>query len=162
MNKRTLKSIIIMGISSVVGYLVTLFLTSYVTENIGIEAYGFVSISKTFVSYGEIVTIALTSFVVRYITINYHKHDIEAAESYYVSSINASIVLCILLSVVFSILTIKIDCIIKIPQELLHSVRLLFATMFVAFVATTMSTPFSTGFYIKDRLDISGIIKIIS
>ena len=46
MNKRTLKSIIIMGISSVVGYLVTLFLTSYVTENIGIEAYGFVSISK--------------------------------------------------------------------------------------------------------------------
>lgn len=62
----------------------------------------------------------------------------------------------------FSILTIKIDCIIKIPQELLHSVRLLFATMFVAFVATTMSTPFSTGFYIKDRLDISGIIKIIS
>ena len=82
MNKRTLKSIIIMGISSVVGYLVTLFLTSYVTENIGIEAYGFVSISKTFVSYGEIVTIALTSFVVRYITINYHKHDIEAAESY--------------------------------------------------------------------------------
>ena len=102
MNKRTLKSIIIMGISSVVGYLVTLFLTSYVTENIGIEAYGFVSISKTFVSYGEIVTIALTSFVVRYITINYHKHDIEAAESYYVSSINASIVLCILLSVFFS------------------------------------------------------------
>ena len=162
MNKRTLKSIIIMGISSVVGYLVTLFLTSYVTDNIGIEAYRFVSISKTFVSYGEIVTIALTSFVVRYITINYHKHDIEAAESYYVSSINASIVLCILLSVVFSILTIKIDCIIKIPQELLHSVRLLFATMFVAFVATTMSTPFSTGFYIKDRLDISGIIKIIS
>ena len=50
MNKRTLKSIIIMGISSVVGYLVTLFLTSYVTENIGIEAYGFVSISKTFVT----------------------------------------------------------------------------------------------------------------
>ena len=40
--------------------------------------------------------LALTSFVVRYITINYHKHDIEAAESYYVSSINASIVLCIL------------------------------------------------------------------
>ena len=61
-----------MGLSSVIGYFVTMFLTSYITENIGIEAYGFVSIAKTIVDYGGIITIALTSFIVRYITIHYY------------------------------------------------------------------------------------------
>lgn len=151
-----------MGLSSVIGYLVTMFLTSYITENIGIEAYGFVSIAKTVVNYGGIVTIALTSFVVRYITIHYHKNEIKEAKSYYVSSINASLVLCLILTVVFAIIVVNIEFLIVIPECLIGTVKLLFVAVFAAFLATTLSTPFSTGFYIKNRLDLSGIIKIIS
>ena len=45
-------------------------LTPYITDTIGIEAYGFVSMAKTAVSYAQIFTIALTTFVVRYIFCN--------------------------------------------------------------------------------------------
>ena len=162
MNKKTLKAIIIMGLSSVIGYFVSMFLTSYITENIGIEGYGFVSIAKTVVNYGEIVTIALTSFVVRYITIHYYKNEIKEAQSYYVSSINASLVLCLMLTVVFAIIVANLELLIVIPDYLIATVKLLFVAVFAAFLSTTLSTPFSVGFYTKNRLDLSGIIKIIS
>ena len=162
MNKKTIKSLIIMGISSVFGYFVTLFLTSYITENIGIEAYGFVSIAKTFVDYGGIITVALTSFIVRYITISYHKNDIKEANSYYVSSINAILILCILLCLIFVGVIVNLQHIIKIPYYLLTSVKILFVMVFLTFVITTLATPFGTGFYISNRLDLSGIIKIVA
>lgn len=162
MSKSTIKSIAIMGLSSVVGYLMTICLTSYITENIGIEAYGFVSIAKTFADYGGILTIALTSFVVRYITIHYYNNEIKEAQSYYVSSINASLVLCLILTVVSAIIVANLEVLIVIPDYLIATVKLLFVAVFAAFLATTLSTPFSIGFYTKNRLDLSGIIKIIS
>lgn len=151
-----------MGLSSIIGYFVTMFLTSYITENIGIEAYGFVSIAKTVVNYGGIITIALTSFVVRYITIYYYRNEIDEAQSYYVSSINASLVLCLMLTVVFSQIVANLELLIVIPDYLITTVKLLFVTVFAAFLFNTLSTPFSVGFYTKNRLDLSGIIKIIS
>lgn len=162
MNKRTVKSIVVLGVSSVIGYLITMFLTSYITENIGIEAYGFVSIAKTLVNYSGIITVALTSFIVRYVTIHYHKNELHEANSYYVSSINASLVLCFLLTIIYSIVVLKLEYIIKIPCYLIYSVKLLFIAVLGAFVVNTISTPFSTGFYIANRLDLVGIIKIIS
>ena len=162
MNKRTIKSLIIMGLSSVFGYFITLFLTSYITENIGIEAYGYVSIAKTFVDYGGIITIALTSFIVRYITINYHKNDIKEAISYYVSSINACLIMCLFLCIIFVAVVINLQDLIKIPDYLVSSVKLLFVMVFLTFEIRTLVTPFSTGFYISNRLDLSGIIKILA
>lgn len=162
MNKKTIKSLIIMGLSSIFGYFVTLFLASYITENIGIEAYGFVSIAKTFVDYGGIITVALTSFIVRYITINYHKNDIKEANSYYVSSINACVILCIFLCLIFIGVIVNLQHLIKIPDYLVPSVKILFVMVFLTFEITTLATPFGTGFYISNRLDLSGIIKIIA
>lgn len=162
MNSRTAKSILVMGLSAVVGYIINMFLTSYITEGIGIEAYGFVSIARTFVSYGSVITIALTSFVVRYITLNFHTGKINEAKSYYVSSVNASIILSGALALVFFVIVAKLEVIINIPDELIHAVKILFLLMFGAFVSNTISTSFSIGFYIKNRLDISGLIKCAS
>lgn len=162
MNSRTVKSILVMGLASVIGYVINMFLTSYITERIGIEAYGFVSIARTFVNYGSVVTLALTSFVVRYITLNFHTGKINEAKSYYVSSINASIILSGALAIVFFIIVAKLEVVINIPNELIGPVKILFILIFGAFVSNTISTSFSIGFYIKNRLDFSGLIKCTS
>lgn len=162
MNKRTLKSMFIMATSSVIGYLISLYLTSYITENIGIEAYGFVSLSKTFANYGNIITVALTAFMVRYISVHYHRDEIRESLSYYVSSINASVILCVLLSFLFVAIVLNLEHIIRIPGDMTASVKILFFFVFFGFITTTLSTPFGIGFYIKNRLDLSGFIKILS
>ena len=67
-NKRLVKTLLISGLSAILSYLINYFLTAYITEHVGIEAYGFVSMAKTSVNYAHIITIALTNFTVRYIT----------------------------------------------------------------------------------------------
>ena len=162
MKNKAALSIAILGVASIMNYIITFFLTPYITENIGVNAYGFVSIAKTFVSYGEIVTVALTSFVVRYISVYYHKGDITEARSYYVSAIKASCYLAILMLCVFAIVIVQLHNILNIPQNLVNSVKALFAGLVFVFLMTLISTPFSVCFYIKNRLDIYGAIKIMS
>ena len=162
MNNNTIKSIFYIALSSIIGYLFTLFLTSFVSENLGIEAYGYICIGKTFANYGNIATIALTSFIVRYISYHYHRNEFKEAHSYYVSSINACLVMCVILSLLFIILIVNLDSLIIIPNSIIESVKILFIYIFIAFLVTTLSTPFSVGYYIKNRLDIIGKVKILS
>lgn len=56
-NSRLIKTICISGSSAVISYLINFFLTSFISENVGIEAYSFVSIAKTAVSYAQIITV---------------------------------------------------------------------------------------------------------
>jgi len=161
-NKRLFQTIFISGMATIISYMINFVLTPYISNHVGIEAYGFVSIAKTAVSYAQIITVALTTFIVRYITLNYHKNRLEEANSYYSSSILA----CFQLSgalLIFALLCIfKLENLLKIPENLVVSVKILFVFVFVNFVLTTMVTPLNASCYIKNRLDLNGIVKIIS
>lgn len=137
-------------------------LTPYITDNIGIEAYGFVSIAKNFVNYAQIATIAITSFVVRYISVSYHEKKMQEANEYYSTSVIACVALAGVIFISALLLITKIDLLLNVPQNLIFSVKLLFLIVFLNFVLTTATTPFTTAAYIKNRLDITGIIKIIA
>lgn len=161
-NKRLFQTIFILGISTVISYLINFLLTPYISNNVGIEAYGFVSIAKTAVSYAQIITVALTTFIVRYITLNYHKNKLEEANSYYSSSVMACFELAGAIFLFALVCIFKLENLLKIPENLIPSVKLLFVFVFINFVLTTMITPLNAGCYIKNRLDLHGIVKIIS
>ena len=57
---RIAKTIVISGLSVVISYLINFFLTPFITDNIGMGAYGFVSIANNVVTYAGIITVALT------------------------------------------------------------------------------------------------------
>lgn len=161
-NKRLIKTITISGLSAVISYLINFFLTSYISENVGIDAYGFVAIAKTAVSYAQIITVALTTFIVRYISINYHKGEIKEACSYYSSSVVACITLSGAIYLIALAIIFKLEYVLNIPAELVHNVKVLFMLVFLNFVITTLITPLNSGCFIKNRLDLSGILKIVS
>lgn len=161
-NLQLVKTILISGVGILVSYAISFLLTPYITSRLGIEAYGFVSIAKTATSYAEVVTIALTSFVVRYIAVYFHEGKIDKAESYYSTSVFACLCTSIIITLIASILSIKLDIILNVPDGLSASVKLLFIFIFISFAIRTMATPFGAATYIKNRLDLSGIAKIIS
>ena len=160
--KHIFKTIFISGVAVALNYLINLFLTSYITRSIGIEAYGFVTLSKTFVEYAGVITIALTAFIVRYISVSYHSRNMNEAKTYYSSSIAACVTLSTVILAIACVAIIKLETIIKIPQNLEKSVKILFFIVFISFFITTISSPFTTAAYIKNKLDIVGIIKIFS
>ena len=128
--KKIIKTIFISGMAVVINYLINLFLTSYITGTLGIEAYGFVTLSKTFVEYASVITIALTSFIVRYVSVSYHHDDYTEANSYYSSSIVACLTLSAIVFICACVLILKLESIINIPGNIVDSVKILFLISF--------------------------------
>ena len=159
-NKRLIRTIIVSGTSVLIGYLINFFVTPYITSNIGIDAYGFVSIAGTTVNYATVITTALTSFIVRYISISYHEENLEEANKYYSSSIAASVVLAGLIFMFAACIASKLELLLNISEELEASVKTLFIIVYINFFVTTITIPFGASAYIKNRLDIPGYAKI--
>jgi O-antigen/teichoic acid export membrane protein len=159
---RIIKTIAISGIATIISYLINFFLTPYITDTVGIEAYGFVSIAKTATSYAQIFTIALTTFVVRYITLSYHQGKTEKANAYYSSSLVAALVIAGVIYFIAAIAVFNLEHLLVIPNALIISVKALFLLIFLNFVLTVLITPLQAGAYIKNHLDYTGILRIIS
>lgn len=157
-----LKTVSISLFAMVLAYGINFVITPFITERIGIEAYGFVSLAKTAVSYAGIITVALTSFIVRYISVSCLKGNSEESQSYYSSSIAASLVLCGAIFIVALVTITQLDKLLNISDELVVPVKILFGLSFFNFILTTLATSLGSSAYIKDRLDISGIIKIFA
>jgi len=80
--KRLLMTILTSGIATILSFLISFILTPYITNKLGVEAYGFVTLAKNFTQYATIITIALNSYAARYITVSYHKNDMKKSQEY--------------------------------------------------------------------------------
>ena len=161
-NKRLIQTMLSSGLAVLIGYAINFTVTPYITENLGVDVYGFVSLANTFTSYAGIVTLALTAFVVRYISVAYHENDMKTAGEYYSSSIFACTMLTAILFVICLVIVANLQVFLKIPTEIVDSVKVLFLIVFLNFSIVTMTTPFGTSAYIKNRLDITGYIRSFS
>lgn len=161
-NRRLIATIMISGTAAFLSYLINFFLTKYITASVGVEAFGFVSIAKTTVSYAQIITVAFTTFVVRYISVSYHEGKMLEAKSYYTSSVFGCVAISGGIFFVALLLIWKLEYLLVIPEQLVNSVKLLFVFVFLNFVVTTIVIPISAASYIKNRLDIAGVLKIVS
>lgn len=157
-----MKAILWTGFAVLANYMITFLLTPYITENIGAEAFGFVSLGRTLASYATIITIALNSFAARYISVAYHKGDFKKANQYYTSVFYADVVLGGLLLLIASIVILYLQHLLDIPKELITDVKWLFFFIFLNFGIVSSATSFSVAPIIKNRMDINGKIKCLS
>ena len=145
-----------------INYGISFAITPYITENIGTDAYGFVSLAKIFANYGSIVTIALNSFAARYIAIEYHKGNYKKANQYYSSVFYADVAVCTVLLVLFSIVIVFLDYFISIPKELIGDVKRLFLLDVINFLIISIGSVFMVTTTISNRLELTGMIKSAS
>ena len=64
-------------IAFLVNALINFFLSSYIVNSVGEEAYGFVQLANTFITYFTVITIAINSMSSRFISIEYYKKKFE-------------------------------------------------------------------------------------
>lgn len=160
MGEKNAKNIIILNmlwslLAVFVNYLMNFLITPYVTENIGVEAYGFVGLSATFISYMDIFTVGFNSFAGRFVSVAYHQGDYEKANRYYSSTILADFILSLLLLAAGTAMIIRLDQFFRIPSVLKQDVRLLFLLVLLRHLLTVLRTAFDTAAFIAERLDLA-------
>ena len=147
--------------ASITGYIINLFVTPYITNEMGMEAYGYVSLTKTLVDYGSLITTALNSYAVRYIGVEYHNNNFKKANEYYNSVLFADIFLAIFILLFAVGFSFTIQATLKVPDTLLADVRKLFILCFLNFALNTVMTVFSSAAYLKNKLDLNYFFRTI-
>lgn len=154
-----------MGISAISVFLncfINLYLTPQITNSVGADAYGFVSLAKNFVSYANIIMTALNSYAARYMTVAYIQKDEKKFKQYYNTVFFGDLFIGGVIFIVGIIATIFLEKLLNIPGHLILDVKIMFALTFLTFYITTISTVFLAVGYVKDRLDLVNSIKGVS
>lgn len=165
-NKSTNQMLVINMASSFLSLAVTFgisfFLSPYIVETVGVEAYGFVGLANNFISYASLITIALNSLSGRFITIAIHEKDYEKANRYYSSVFLANCFISAVLLLIGTIVWIYLENLISIPANILWDVKLLFAALFINCIVSTVGSVFSVSTFATNKLYIGSFRSIES
>lgn len=136
---------------------ISFYLTPYIIRNIGSEAYAFYSFSSQITNYIAIITVALNSMLIRYISINFHRNKVEEANVYFSSSIIGNVVLSLLIGIISLFLIFNIEKYLNVPLDLTKDVKTLFVFVLISFLSSTIFNAHNVGTFIKNKLYLRSI-----
>lgn len=161
-KKQIIIALFVTILAFAINCIINLVITPIITNTIGAEAYGFVTLSKNFTSYADVLMIALNAYAARYITLAYLKGEKDRFNTYYSTVFIADAVLGFAIFVVGVICVVNLQSLLNVTDRLINDVKILFLLTFIGFFFTTTSTAFSAICYVKDRIDILNSIKILA
>lgn len=153
-NKKTkyqiLLNVIWSLITFILGYGISFFITPYISENLGIEAYGFISLANTIISYIDIIAVAINAFAARYIAMAYHNRDYKSAEEYYSSVFFSNILFISVSWIAFLFIIINAETILDIPSYLIYDVKILLIFVLLNYSVNLIANVFALPAFIKN------------
>lgn len=160
-NKRFIINLVTNIISYGTTVLVAFILTPYLIRTLGKDMYSFYPLANNFVSYMSILTVALNSMASRFIMIEFIKKNKLGANIYFVSVLYGNIILSLLLGIVMMVIVSNLNYILKIPFNMIGTVKQLFSYIFISMIINILTSVFSVATFIKNRLDIRSYIEIV-
>lgn len=157
-----LKSLLTNGVATIISFGINFFITPYISSRLGVDAYGFISLAITFVSYAAIITTALDSFAVRYVALEYHAGHGKKASVYFSSLFFGNVILSICVFLIALPLCIVPGSFLNVPTALVTDVSWLFLLVFFNFTLITCCTSLSVCAIVKDEMTIYGIVQAAS
>lgn len=160
-NKRLSISLVSNIVATTVALGISFFLTPYLLESVGKEAYSFYPLANNFSNYIRIVTLALNSMASRFITIEIVQKNEQKAHSYFSSVFFSNVFLSGILLLVMIPFVIFIDLFLNVPGQLLTDVRVLFACTFGALLLNLIFSVFGIATFAKERMDLRAGREIV-
>ena len=142
-------------------YSINFFLSPYIVEILGEDAYGFVSLATNFTNYISLATVALNSLASRFISIAVFEKNYEKANKYYTSVLIANAIITAILIIPSIIFIWKLEYIINVPLRLITDVKVLFGTIFAGFFVSLFSSLFSVGVFVENKLYLTAYTNAI-
>lgn len=177
MNKKSFRRIITANLSSsrqstlnIIGALtvvfintcINFFLSPFITEHLGVEANGYITLANNFIAYFGLITTALDSMCGRFMLIAIRRDDYEEANEYYTSVLFGDWMLAAVFFVPVLVLIIKLDSFIQVSAGMLIDIQRLFALVFTNFFLSLCMPKWSNSTYSTNRLYLRSIKTAIT
>ncbi len=141
-------------ISYGIGVIISFYFTPYIINTIGADAYGFYPLANNFVSYAQLLVIALNSMAARFITIKMVENDTNGMNRYFSSVFFSNVILAGILIVPLSIIALRVDKFLNVPPDLVKDVTMLFIFTFGTLLMSILTSVFEVSTFCKNRIDI--------
>ncbi len=134
---------------------ISFFLTPFIVERLGREAYGFVGLANNFINYAQVLVTALNSMASRFITISIHREEYQTANEYFSSLIFANAVIAAVLTVPAVLVLVFLNSLLDVPAAIFSDVRLLWTLLFAQSLIGIVTSVYGNATYVRNRLDLS-------
>lgn len=138
------------------------FLSPYITEHLGVEANGYITLANNFISYFGLITTALDSMCGRFMLIAIRKSNYKEANEYYTSVLFGDWMLAAILLVPVLTLIMKLDSFINVSKGMLLDVTILFSLVFLNFFLSFCMPKWSNSTYSTNRLYLRSVKTAIT
>lgn len=141
----------------VLNFGISFFITPYITNQFGTEAYGFVKLANDFASYATLLSIPLNSMASRFLMLEIERGNITEARKYYSSITVANLVLAATMVLLSFFSVLYLEKILTIPTTLIYEVKLTFAVTFTSFIVNLLFSMHGNCYYLTNTLSISSM-----
>ncbi|MFE4238718.1 oligosaccharide flippase family protein [Peribacillus butanolivorans] len=140
---------------------ISFILTPFLIEHVGKEAYGFYPLANNFVTYVNLLVIALNSMAARFIMLEVMKKDIVQANIYFNSVFYSNIIMVTVLIIPLSLIILFIDRFLNIPANMHNDIQILFSLVFLTFLISVLGSVFNVATLATNRIDLGSYQQII-
>lgn len=137
-----------------------LYMVPFQIDHLGVARYGMVGVANAFVSYLQVLTVALVGPTFRFVTVSLAKGDRGDAKSYLNTHLVASLYFVAILLPVSALLSYFTPDLLRIPPGQEANTRALFFLVYISFMLALAGAPFQVPTYVKQRFDIRNYLDI--
>lgn len=157
-----LETVLITVLAYAVNYLINLLLTPFITNTMGADAYGFITLANNIVSFATIGMLSINSFAARFIAVCYHRGEFVKAKGYYSTVFVVDAAIGILLLIIGIIFSLNIESFFNVPVQFKGDINMLFVLTFLNFFILAIQTAPGSAPYVVNKLTLAQSIKGIS
>jgi O-antigen/teichoic acid export membrane protein len=162
LNNNLIKNLVVQLLVFSISLTINFFLTPFIAINIGIEAYGFTLLANQLINIFSIVMITLNSMAGRFISIAYHRNEIEKANKYFSSIIFSNWIFVIIFFIPAILIVIFLESFINIPSELLIDVKILYLILFFNYLIGLLFSTYSVSTFIANKIYLASLRSLES
>lgn len=139
-------------VALVASALSSFFLVPLITHFMSVEAYGYIGLSLTFVTLGQVLSVAITAMSTRYIVVAINQGEKERANVLFNSVLAACFVCAFCVVIIFSMLSLVIADVAVITSEYISQVKVMLLAMATSLAINVLSTPFIAAQHYTNNL----------
>ncbi len=143
-------------------FLTSFYMVPFQIKHLGVEAFGMIGLANAFISYSQIITIALTGSTYRFVGFYAAKGENEITHKYFSTMFNVSLWLSILIILFSGVFTRYLPNIVRIPVGLENPTKILFLLVYISFAISLPMSAYQVSVFIRQRFDLRNLLDVFN
>ena len=138
----------------------SIFMVPYQRNHLGVADYGMVTLANSFVTYTQILSMALVGTVYRFVTLHLARNEMNEARSYLNTQFIAVVTFVLAFLPIAVSISIFVPSFIRVPPGQEDNTRLLFGLVYLSFLLAMLCSSYQVAQFARQRFDIRYTVEM--